>query len=304
MATQRQPVDASGRPVEGADWIVAASEAFEGWRKASDMKELSRAAAILNGASPRMIMDPERTHLAAAISEALLNVSIAQRRPDVLDFAIGLMKRERSFVDGTLDIAGAVLLATHLAGLLAERFYVAGALEDLAAALDLYRSYEEYVQSFPHSFDARERALFWWGYGKARQNKADVAKQRAELVAAAECLAKAADALDARSAFGRQIRGDLAVAQLELHNAQGDGRNSSREFRDRLEHAIDTLRGLSQSATTEIERGRWSQNLAIALRQRSELWPAQDQRRQADLREALAATEQGLQAHRKPARDK
>jgi len=120
----------------------------------------------------------------------------------------------------------------------------------------------------------------------------------------AECLAKAADALDARSAFGRQIRGDLAVAQLELHNAQGDGRNSSREFRDRLEHAIDTLRGLSQSATTEIERGRWSQNLAIALRQRSELWPAQDQRRQADLREALAATEQGLQAHRKPARDK
>jgi hypothetical protein len=107
--------------------------------------------------------------------------------------------------------------------------------------------------------------------------------------------------LDAGSAFGRQIRGDLAVAQLELLDAQGDGKHSSREYRDRLEQTIDVLRGLSKSAPTEIERGRWFQNLAIVLRQRSELWPAQDPRRRADLREALAATEQGLQAHQRTA---
>jgi len=248
-----------------------------------------------------MIMDPERTHLAAEISEALLDVSVQQARPDVLDFAIALMTRESSFVDGMLDMSGAALVASHLAALLTERFYLAGALEDLAAALDLYGSHAEYLKAFPIALADRERAMFWWGYGKARQHKADVAGQRAELVGAAECLGWAADALDATSAFGRQIRGDLAVAQLELLKARGDGVRRGREHRERLEQTVGTLRALAETAGNEIERGRWSQNLATVLRQRSELWPAQDPRRHADLREALAATERGLHAQERAA---
>ncbi len=300
MADQRnQGTNDSDRPADGADWVEAASESFEHWRTARDMKALSRSAAILNGASQRMIMDPERTQLAAEIGEALLGVSVNQGRPDVLDFAIGLLKRELSFIDSTLDLSGTALVAGRLAMLLTERFYLSGGLEDLAAALDLYGSNAEYIEAFAVAFDDRDRALFWWGFGKAHQHKATVAKQRAELVAAADCLGKAAAALDAGSAFGRQIRGDLAIAQLELLQADGVAKNPSREYRDRLEQTIDTLRGLADSALNAIDRGRWLQNLAIVLRQRSELWPAQDPRRQADLREALAATEEGLKAHDK-----
>jgi len=81
---------------------------------------------------------------------------------------------------------------------------------------------------------------------------------------------------------------------MELLESQGADENPGREYRDRLEQTIDTLRGLAESASTGIERGRWLQNLANSLRRRSELWPAQDSRRQADLRDALAATERGI----------
>jgi hypothetical protein len=294
-----QNSDESGRPADDADWVEAASEAFERWRTASDMKALSRSVAILGGAAPRMIMDPLRTQLAAEIGGALLDVSVGQARPDVLDHAVGLLTRELSFIDRALDPSGTALVAASLAMLLAERFYLSGGLEDLAAALDLYGNNAEYVEAFAGAFDDRDRASFWWGFGKAHQHKATVAKQRAEYVAAVVCLGKAAAALTTDSAFGRRIRGDLAVAKLELLERDGADKNPSREYRDQLEQTIDILRGLADSGVSGIDRGRWLQNLAIVLRQRSELWPPQDPRRQADLREALAVTEQGLQAHDK-----
>jgi len=58
MAVPKQPVDASGRPLDGADWIVAAREAFQDWRSGSDTQGLARSAAILNSASSRRMIDP------------------------------------------------------------------------------------------------------------------------------------------------------------------------------------------------------------------------------------------------------
>jgi len=178
MADPRnQGTDDSGRPADDADWVEAAAESFERWRTASDMKALSRAAGILNGAAPRMmIMDPERTQLAAEIGETLLVVSVKGARPDVLDYAIGLLKRELSFVDRMLDLQGTALLEGRLAMLLTERFYLSGGLEDLAAALELYGGHAQYVEAIPDVFDDRERAMFWWGFGKAHQHKAAVVK--------------------------------------------------------------------------------------------------------------------------------
>ena len=292
----RQDIQAD-RPADGADWVAAAADSFEQWLSARDMKALSRSAAILNGAAQRMIVDPERAQLAIRIGEALLQVSIDQARPDVLDYAIGLLSREMSFIPSDLDPRGAALLAICQAALLTERFYLSGRLEDLAAAMDLYAANASFVEAIPEAFEDRDRAWFWWGFGKAHWRKSDVAGQHLELVAAVDCLSKAVQALSAESAFGRQIRGDFAVAQMEFIEAKDKSvdRNAAPEFRASLETAIDTLRGLTKSTSSASEGRQWYQNLAGLLLRRSSVWPEGDAHRTADLRDALAACEAGLQ---------
>ena len=286
------------RPADDADWVAAAAEAFEHWSTTEDVKDLSRAAGILNGAAQRMTMDPERTELAVRIAEDLLQVSVDQARPDVLDFAIGILRRETTFVPFALDPRGDALLAICHAALLCERFYLSGQLEDLAAAMDMYEDNASFIEAFPDSFEDRDRARFWWGYGKAHLHKFDAASQRLELVAAADCLGKAVEALSAESAFGRQIRGDFALAQMQLIEAKDEisGLNLTSEFLVRLDAAIETLRGLTESDLPSGELRQWHQNLANLLRRRSETWPEGDPRRIADLRKALGVCEKGLGA--------
>ena len=218
------PARDPNRPADDADWVDAAADAFARWRDHADMAALARATAILRGAAPRMIIDPERALLAAELAAALLNVSITQRRTDVLDEAITVLARERSFIDEHLDPSSSVLLTSREAELLSERYYVSAGLADLAAALDLYGRCAGFVTAFPQSLDDRDRAWYWWGYGMAHSHKAAVADQRGERVAAVECLLKAVEASDEASAFGRQIRGTLAVAQLALVEADAGRR--------------------------------------------------------------------------------
>jgi tetratricopeptide (TPR) repeat protein len=286
------------RPADDADWIAAAADAFEHWRTTRDMKELSRAAVILNGAAKRMTVDPERTELAFRIAETLLQVSIRQARPDILDYAIGILERETGFIHFELDPRSVALLAICHASLLTERFYLSGRIEDLAAAMDMYEANASFIENFPDSFEEHDRAWFWWGFGKAHLRKGDVAGQRLELVAAVSCLGKAAKVLSAESAFGRQIRGDLAVAQMDLIEVKDKvaGLNPTPEFQASLDTAIDTLRGLTKSDLMSGDPHYLLQNLANLLVRRSKVRPQGNPDRIVDLREALAVCEEGLKA--------
>ena len=67
------------------------------------------------------------------------------------------------------------------------------------------------------------------------------------------------------------------------------------DHRVRLDAAIEVLRGLADSAAPSQDQRKLLQNLANSLCRRSALWPADDALRQADLRDALAASERGLQ---------
>jgi hypothetical protein len=283
------------RPADDADWIAAAGNAFEHWRTTRDMNELSRAAAILKGAARRMIVDPERTELAFRIAKALLQVSIRQARPDIVDYAIGILERETEFIHFELAPRSVALLAVCHASLLTERFYLSRRIDDLAAAMDMYEANASFIEKFPDLFEDHDRAWFWWGFGKAHWQKADVAGQRLELVAAVSCMAKAAKMLSAESAFGRQIYGDLAVAQVNLIevDAKATDLNTSPEFRAGLDAAIDTLRVLTKSGLSGGPRQRL-QNLANLLARRSEVHPHGSPDRIADLREALAVCEEAL----------
>lgn len=292
---QASHADDSGRPADEADWVQAAAESFERWRSASDMRALARAAAVLGGAQARMIVDPERAELAAQIAEALVDVSVRQSRPDVLDEAIRIVSRERSLLDAALDPRSDALLAGRSAGLLVERFFLFGRVADLAAAMVLFEDAADFFDAVPDAFADRERATFWWSFGMAHSHKADLAPQRAERVAAVQCLAKAAAAIGPESAFGRQIRGNHAFAQLELASLAPTGAAEHSDQRERLDDAIRSLQALADGARLAHERRQWHQNLCIALRERAESWPTPDDpRRRADLQRALAATEQGL----------
>ena len=284
------------RPADDADWIAAAADAFEHWRSTRDMKKLSRAAVILNGAAKRMTVDPERTELAFRIAETLLQVSIRQARPGILDYAIGILERETGFIHFELDPRSVALLAICHASLLTERFYLSGRIEDLAAAMDMFEANASFIESFPDSFEEHDRAWFWRGFGKAHLRKGDVAGQRLELVAAVSCLGKAAKVLSAESAFGRQIRGDLAVAQMNLIevNDKVAGLNPTPEFQASLDAAIDTLRGLTKSDLMSGDGHYLLQNLANLLVRRSNVGLHGNPDRIVDLREALAVCEEGL----------
>jgi hypothetical protein len=289
----------SGRPAADADWIVAAAEAFEHWRKARDMKELARAAGILKGASQRMIMDPERAELAFRIAEELMHVSIAQARPDILDYAIEILERETGFVPHELDPRSVALLAICHAALLSERFYLSRRLEDLAAALRMYEVNASFIETCPDWFEDHDRAWFWWGFGKTHWKKFDVAPQRLELVAAESCLDKALAAEPADSPFSRQIRGDLALLRVDLALVEvklraAGGLDPTPEFFKSLDAAIESLQGLTRSDQLSGDPRQMRQNLANLLLQRSKAWPPGDPHRIADMREALAACEEGL----------
>jgi hypothetical protein len=288
------------RPPDDADWVAAAAAAFERWHAAGDMKQLSKAAGILAGAARRMLVDPERTTLAARIAEALLEVSVAQARPDIVDYAIGILERETALVAGELDPRGIAQLATCHAALLVERFYLSGRIEDLAAALALYEANAGFVEAVPDVFDTHDLAWFWWGFGKARWHKFDIAPNRLELLATASCLDKALAAQPADSAFGRQIRADRAVVQGELvladfeAQAAGNLADATPGLRAALDDAIAALQGFASSDRASGESRQLQQNLANLLVSRSRLRAEEDPQRAADLQQARAACDAGL----------
>lgn len=298
------PDSGPDRPPDDADWVAAAAAAFDRWRTARDMKQLSKAAGILAGAAPRMPIDPERTDLAVRIGEALLDVSAAQARPDMVDYAIGILARETQLVSAQLDPRGIAQLGICHAALLTERFHLSARIEDLAAALDMYEANAGFIGAFPDAFDRHDRAWFGWGYGKALWRKFDITKRRLDLVATASHLKKAVAAETVDSAFGRQIRDDLAVASGELALAEFDRQADDGETAatpELLEGLDAAIAALQESANghggPSGESRQVLQNLANLLASRSALRPAGDPRHAADLGDALSACDAGLRLH-------